>query len=150
MLFETDGRAELPDVVTELVVVVPIGHVRHEVGQAVGDGIELVLGRVVTARLAVLEQRDEEERDDRRGGVDLELIGGCGERRPSVARDAYQPLYGPENDEQHAKREERGAARDVGDATGEPVEEPDPARYVERHEDRLMLVFHDVGVPRRT
>ena len=61
VFLEADGGAELPDVVTELVVVVPIGHVRHEVGQAVGDGIELVLGRMVTARLAVLEQRDEED-----------------------------------------------------------------------------------------
>jgi hypothetical protein len=37
----------------------------HQVGNTVGDGVELVLGRLVLPCLAVLEQRNHEEGDDR-------------------------------------------------------------------------------------
>src|SRR5439155_25625828 len=60
---QPDGGAQLLDVAAQ---VVAFGRdVGHEVGEAVGDGVELVLGGLGVARLAVLKEGDEQEGHDR-------------------------------------------------------------------------------------
>ena len=112
----------------------------HQVGETVRDRVQLVLGGLVIARLAVLEHGDEQERDDRRGGVDLELVLGIQESRGiAVYQDVDEALDQPHDHQEHADREERSTAREARGPAREAVEEPDPGRHVRRHQHRLFL-----------
>src|SRR5437016_14621440 len=78
-LLQTHRRLQLPHVLRKGGVRGLSRHVLHEVGQAVGDGVELVVDRLLRSSLAVLQKRHHEERDDRCRGVDLELESGVEE-----------------------------------------------------------------------
>src|SRR5918995_4002177 len=73
VVLQTDGGAQLVNVGAQTWRLVELG--AHEVGQGVGDGVELVLRRGVGAGLAVLEQRDHQKGHDRGGRVDDQLPG---------------------------------------------------------------------------
>jgi len=52
-----------------------LGQLAHQVGEPVGDGVELVLDGLVGPFLHVLQRCDEKERHDRRHGIDDQLPG---------------------------------------------------------------------------
>ena len=89
-----------------LLVLVARQEVLHQVGHAVGKGIELVVQRVLGPALGVLQHGDEKERQDGRGGVDQQLLG---------VEVSYQGIArGPEDHQRHAEREEGRATDEVG------------------------------------
>ena len=47
-----------------------IAQLAHQIPQPVGEGVELLLHSLIGARLSVLQQRDEQKRNDRRHRVD--------------------------------------------------------------------------------
>jgi hypothetical protein len=49
---------------------VSIAQLAHQIPPPVGEGVELLLHSRVGARLSVLQQRDEQKRNDRRHRVD--------------------------------------------------------------------------------
>src|SRR3954468_1250045 len=61
---EPDGVAKLDEVLAEVAGVAALSEIVHEVGEAVGDGVQLVLNGLVTAGLRVLQQRDQKKRHD--------------------------------------------------------------------------------------
>lgn len=97
-----------------------LGELFHQIGQAVGDGVQLVLYGVVGSLLCVLQQGHQEERDDSGDGVDDQLPGVDGAEKEERRR--------PEHHYHHAHYEEpclRGACTDVG---REPIEDGDVRR----------------------
>src|SRR4051812_2929005 len=73
-VFEPYGGAQLTHVGLDVAPRV-VRLRRHQISQPVRDRVELLLDRLVGARLTVLQQGNEQERDDRRHGVDDELPG---------------------------------------------------------------------------
>jgi hypothetical protein len=74
----------------------------HQVRETVGDRVELVVDRRLAAALSVLEQRDEEECDDRCRAVDDEL--------PRVRVAEQRERGRPDQHDDDAPDEERRAA----------------------------------------
>src|SRR3954468_1136120 len=87
----------------------------HGVGQAVGDGVELLVRGLVAAPLRVLEQSDEQERDACGDGVDHQL--------PRIDRAEEGEARTPEDHEQDAEDEEPSPAHEVRRTIGELVEQ---------------------------
>src|SRR4029453_7326726 len=94
--------------------------------ETVGDGVQLVLRCEVVATLAVLDERDQQERDHRRGRVDLQLVLVVQERQDASADQDQNDAFGePGDHEEQTEGEERGATREEGRAASEAVEESD-------------------------
>src|SRR5205807_7763555 len=123
-VLEADRRAQLLDVLVQTVIL--SGYVFHQIGEPVSNGVELVLGGLVVPGLGVLQERDQQERDDRRHGVDQKLPGV--ELQERHRRPPYE-------NEQHARGKEGRPAGDGRGVTREPVKEPDPAADLRGHVD---------------
>ena len=142
-VFKTDGEAQLLDVLTDVLVVEPLRPPLHHVGQAVGDGVQLVLGGLVLPGLAVLQQGHHQEGDDGGRRVDLEMEL-CVEEGLRVAfdQDRDEALEKPERHQQDTEGEEGGTAGEEGRPPGEAVEEADTAAHVAWHQE-LGILPHD-------
>jgi hypothetical protein len=115
----------------------------HQVREAVGYGVELVLEGLLAAALGVLEERHQEEGDDGGGGVDDELIG--------VEVANQEVAWCPDDHEQRAEREERSPAHEIRAPTGEVVEETLPGFFPRLRDAAAfaqlsLLVGHHSGV----
>jgi hypothetical protein len=82
--------------------------------QRVGDGVELLLHGFIGARLSVLQQRDEQKRNDRRHRVDHQL--------PSVHAGQHPQRRHPQHDHQHANREKPTLRNPLAGVRSEPIE----------------------------
>ena len=56
VLFDADGGAQLDEILAQVALVAAGREVVHEVGEAVGDRVELVLHRLIGSGLTVLER----------------------------------------------------------------------------------------------
>ena len=112
---QTDRLSKFENVLAE--VVVTVGKMVHQVGQPVRDRVELVLDGFVGPVLAVLQQRDHEKGDDRRGRVDDEL--------PGVDVLEEEVAGRPNHYQRNAGNEEGRAAGEPGARSGETIEDAD-------------------------
>jgi hypothetical protein len=108
--------------------------VDHEVGEAVGDRVELVLEGLITPGLAVLEQCHHQERNYGRHRVDDEL--------PCVDIAKQKECRRPDEHEEDAHTEERGSARDPRRPTRKAIEHTDARGNLARHQDCSVTIRH--------
>ena len=111
LLFKPNRRLEVFYLIAKIVVVV--GEVAHQVGHAVGQGVELLVDGLLTSSLGILKKRYQKEGDYGRGSVDEQLPGV--EVREEESRSPYHHQH-------HAEREERCLADHFGTTLRETVE----------------------------